>query len=66
MDLPVDDSDRLDNTLRARVNEAWAQNDRNPTPENRGAYQKAFREFVDWVLRRQLPDDIQNIMGGAG
>ena len=62
MILPADVSDQLDNALRTRVNEAYDRNDQNPTPENRAAYQQAFRVFVDWVMHGKLPDAIQDIL----
>jgi hypothetical protein len=35
----------------AKVAEGRERFEQDPTPENRGAYQSAFKAFTDWVLR---------------
>jgi hypothetical protein len=55
--VPVRLSDEIDRTLLARVNEARDRYLLDRTPENYEAHHRAFRQFADWVLRGQLPED---------
>jgi hypothetical protein len=55
--VPARLSDEIDRTLMARLKEARDRYSLEPTPENYEAHHRAFRQFADWVLRGQLPDD---------
>jgi hypothetical protein len=52
----VPDFDTMDDALWVKVDESRRRYKRDPTPENRDAYRRAFKAFADWVLRGKKPD----------
>jgi hypothetical protein len=53
----IPDSDAIDEALWVKVAENRKRFERDPTAENRASYERAFKAFTDWVLRRKMPDD---------
>jgi hypothetical protein len=55
------DCDQLDEVLLIRLSEAQTRYQEKPTPDNKAAYNQAFTTFADWILRHQLPEDLNEI-----
>jgi hypothetical protein len=55
--VPLHLSDSVDTALLCRVNEAWDRYSQQSTPDNLAVYQRVFRQFANWVLRKELPED---------
>jgi hypothetical protein len=51
--------DMDDDALRAKLDASRKRFVQDPTPENRDAYELAFKVFSDWVLRKKVPQDCQ-------